>query len=40
MIENIKFGIKINTDEFHLLPEIYENQDVIDFIEVLTALIA
>jgi hypothetical protein len=35
MIDNIKFGIKINTDEFHLLPEIYENQDVIDFIEVL-----
>ena len=35
MIDNIKFGIKINTDEFHLLPEIYDNQDVIDFIEVL-----
>jgi len=35
MIDNIKFGIKINTDEFHLLPEIYENQDIIDFIEVL-----
>ena len=35
MIDNIKFGIKIRTDEFYLLPEIYENQDVIDFIEVL-----
>ena len=35
MIDNIKFGIKIYTNEFHLLPEIYENQDLIDFIEVL-----
>ena len=35
MIDNIKFGIKINTGEFHLLPEIYDNQDVINFIEVL-----
>jgi hypothetical protein len=35
MIDNIKFGIKINTDEFHLLPEIYDNQDIIDFIEVI-----
>jgi len=35
MINNIKFGIKIKTQEFHLLPEIYENLDKIDFIEVL-----
>ena len=35
MINNIKLGIKIRTHEFHLLPEIYENQDIIDFIEVL-----
>ena len=35
MINNIKLGIKIRPLEFNLLPEIYENQDVIDFIEVL-----
>jgi sugar phosphate isomerase/epimerase len=35
MIDNIKLGIKLKTNEFNLLPEIYENQDLVDFIEVL-----
>ena len=35
MIDNIKLGIKLKPPEFNLLPEIYENQDIIDFIEVL-----
>lgn len=35
MIRNIKFGIKISTSNFDFLPEIYENRDLIDFIEVI-----
>ena len=35
MIDNIKFGIKIKANEFHLLPTIYDNREIIDFIEVL-----
>lgn len=34
MIRNIKLGIKISTDNFNLIPEIYDNQDLIDYIEI------
>lgn len=35
MIGNINLGIKIKTNEFYLLPEIFANKNIIDFIEVL-----
>ena len=35
MIKNIKIGIKISTDNINLLSEIYANQGIIDFIEVI-----
>ena len=35
MIKNINLGIKISTRNFELIPEIYKNQDVIDFIEII-----
>jgi len=35
MIENIKIGIKIATRNFNFLPDIYANQNLIDFIEII-----
>jgi len=35
MIGNIKFGIKISTHNFDLLPNIYSNLDIINFIEII-----
>jgi len=35
MHKNIKFGIKISTKDFHLLPVIYNHDNLIDFIEVI-----
>lgn len=35
MIKNIKFGIKIATQNFSFLPEIYNNDELIDFIEII-----
>ena len=35
MKKNIKFGIKIATRNFDLIPEIYDNKKKIDFIEVI-----
>jgi len=35
MINNIKIGIKLSTKNFELLPYIYSNQNLIDFIEVI-----
>ena len=35
MIKNIKLGVKISTNNFDLLSEIYTNQELIDFIEIL-----
>ena len=35
MKNNIKFGIKISTKNFDLIPEIYLNKDIIDFIEII-----
>ena len=35
MIRNINVGIKISTKNFNLLPEIYLNDEIIDYIEVL-----
>ncbi len=35
MHKNIKFGIKISTKDFHLLPVIYNHYNLIDFIEVI-----
>ena len=35
MINNIKMGIKISTKNFNLVPEIYSNLDVIDYIEII-----
>ena len=35
MYKNIKIGIKIATRNFDFIPEIYSNQDLIDFIEIL-----
>ena len=35
MIQNINIGIKISTKNFNLLPEIYLNDDIIDFIEII-----
>jgi len=34
MIKNIKIGIKILTEYFNLMNEIYENLDIIDYIEI------
>ncbi len=34
MIKNIKIGIKISTENFNLLDEIYENLDIIDYTEI------
>lgn len=35
MIQNINVGIKISTKNFNLLPEIYLNDKIIDFIEII-----
>ena len=35
MFQRIEFGIKISIKNFDLLPEIYLNTDVIDFIEII-----
>ncbi len=35
MINNIKLGIKISTHNFNLLPNIYSNLDIINFIEII-----
>lgn len=35
MLQNIKIGIKIATRNFGLIPEIYENRTLIDFIEII-----
>ena len=35
MIQNIKFGIKIASKNFDFLPEIYNNHEMIDFIEII-----
>ncbi len=35
MIKNIKFGIKISTSNFDLLSDIYTNNDIIDFFEII-----
>ena len=35
MINNIMFGVKISTINLNFLPEIYANQEIIDFIEVI-----
>ena len=35
MIQNIKFGIKIATKNFDFLPEIYNNHELIDFVEII-----
>lgn len=35
MIKNIKFGIKIAIINFDFLPDIYENNNLIDYIEVI-----
>jgi len=35
MLQNIKMGIKIATRNFDLIPEIYANRKIIDFIEIL-----
>lgn len=35
MIKNINLGIKISTGNFNLIPEIYKNQNIIDFIEII-----
>ena len=35
MFKNIKFGIKISTQNFDLLPDIYQNKDMLDFIEII-----
>jgi len=35
MIKNIKFGIKIATINLDFLPDIYENNKIIDYIEVI-----
>jgi len=35
MIKNILFGVKISTNNFDLLSEIYANLELIDFIEVI-----
>lgn len=35
MLNNIKFGIKISINNFDILPDIYNNRHLIDFIEIL-----
>ena len=35
MIKNIAFGVKISTKNLNFLPEIYANQEIIDFIEII-----
>ena len=35
MLNNIKFGIKISINNFDMLPDIYNNRHLIDFIEIL-----
>jgi len=35
MRQNIKIGIKIATRNLYLIPEIYENRNLIDFIEII-----
>lgn len=35
MLKNIKFGIKLSINDFSLISQIYESQDLIDFIEII-----
>lgn len=35
MIENIRLGTKISTRNFNFIPQIYANQDLIDYIEII-----
>ncbi|MBN1800512.1 MAG: hypothetical protein JW891_03350 [Candidatus Lokiarchaeota archaeon] len=35
LVKNIHFGVKLSTNQFELLKEIYENRNIIDFLEVI-----
>ncbi|MFX1256289.1 MAG: TIM barrel protein [Promethearchaeota archaeon] len=34
MFNNIKLGIKISINHFDLIPDVYENDEIIDFVEI------